>query len=521
MPCYLLRIPIELRFRIYGFLLPDSPIPAQRQPSGALRSDFQRPNIAIMRVNRQIHDEAADLLYGQTPFCIAVSDKGTTICNAFQLNPPNRPTSLTPGLAHVPIPGAHALQDYQMQLMLLEQQNMRRKIMACRQQSAMNNLHVRTMPPQLEMFESIKPQSIHRHVDPGNGYGPIWQHPFNSYFDMIRSFHVEIEHPDGAQNINKIAMQQQHTHPATQRPSGEFLETQLYEACDQLHQLVGRFDQVQPNINHLQISIRIAAYDTREEAVAAAKLLLRPFSRLRSVNSPKIVSVNWNRCELMPHLPAHAFYKAEISLLQSKRLEEFIQRWSSSVTSSGDPPPPSSIMRGYWLLYEMVSDIVCHIGSKSNELVQSLRRARVSREADDLLGLREEYEGILQQWNEHSAKQRSLEENIEYSAALLTSVIYNETELTASQNSRTSGKAKMEDISPRIDQDGTRYSMQDGMVRTQLMTPKLVSSLLCRQAYKLTFGRCSTLELMRSTPTVNQRNMRRITCLHHESKLWN
>src|SRR3978361_476262 len=49
MTCYLLKIPIELRFRIYGLLLPDMPVAALFKNSTGLRSDGGTVYTSLLR----------------------------------------------------------------------------------------------------------------------------------------------------------------------------------------------------------------------------------------------------------------------------------------------------------------------------------------------------------------------------------------------------------------------------------------------------------------------------------------
>lgn len=116
-PCYFLELmPIELRIRIYGYLLPGKEVPAnaEEEYQAAARDSTlgsgafgfkHRAQMAICRVNRQIHDEAAGLLYGSSAFTISLDEKGLRMCNS------------TPTTLSVTLPGVranHALQDYQM-----------------------------------------------------------------------------------------------------------------------------------------------------------------------------------------------------------------------------------------------------------------------------------------------------------------------------------------------------------------------------------------------------------------------
>lgn len=79
--CCLLKLPVEIRCRIYRLLLPDTDIPARFSGSTSLTTDGERVYTAILRVNRQIHEEAARLLYGTNVFVVEVSEGMLSMCN--------------------------------------------------------------------------------------------------------------------------------------------------------------------------------------------------------------------------------------------------------------------------------------------------------------------------------------------------------------------------------------------------------------------------------------------------------
>lgn len=79
--CHFLKIPIEIRCRIYQLLLPDTNIPPRFAASRSLTADGRQVHMAILRLNHQIHDEAARLLYCTRVFAIQVSDSTLSMCN--------------------------------------------------------------------------------------------------------------------------------------------------------------------------------------------------------------------------------------------------------------------------------------------------------------------------------------------------------------------------------------------------------------------------------------------------------
>lgn len=81
--CYFLELPVELRCRIYGYLLPEKDIPPRFCRCPVHRRDVCA---AILRVNKQIHDEATRLLYCTSVFTIQVSEGLLTMCNTSMQN---------------------------------------------------------------------------------------------------------------------------------------------------------------------------------------------------------------------------------------------------------------------------------------------------------------------------------------------------------------------------------------------------------------------------------------------------
>jgi hypothetical protein len=79
--CYFLKIPIEIRCRIYRLLLPATDIPARFYTWRSLTTHIEQVYTAILRVNHQIHEEATSLLYGTNIFAIAVTEDMLSMCN--------------------------------------------------------------------------------------------------------------------------------------------------------------------------------------------------------------------------------------------------------------------------------------------------------------------------------------------------------------------------------------------------------------------------------------------------------
>ena len=81
MACYFLKIPIEMRLRIYQFLLLDKSISA-RCGNSSLISDGGGVYTVILYINHQIYDEAAGLFYNIKAFTIELFKDSLRIYNS-------------------------------------------------------------------------------------------------------------------------------------------------------------------------------------------------------------------------------------------------------------------------------------------------------------------------------------------------------------------------------------------------------------------------------------------------------
>lgn len=78
--CYFLKIPLEIRFQIYGYFFLEGPVPA-RFGFDNICPRYIPQRTAILRTNRQIHEEATRQLYGSTNFTVEVYISGLMMCN--------------------------------------------------------------------------------------------------------------------------------------------------------------------------------------------------------------------------------------------------------------------------------------------------------------------------------------------------------------------------------------------------------------------------------------------------------
>ncbi len=401
MTCHLLKIPIEMRLRIYGFLLPDKPIPARYRNSRCLTSYDGRVYTALLRTNHQIHDEAVRLLYAARTFTIELAADGLIMCNS----PKN--------FAHS---GNNALQDYQMQLMLLEQQNKKRLMMARHEQGNMNNNG--------SSSSSHRPLIICNELPTGPSIvpytsGPVepaWYPPLSvDYFNMIQSFLVEILFPPQSDQNSSSRRE-------SPEAAAEALESKLYDYCDHLHKLVGRFRLMQRPLAKLKIILKLGKTQMkREEAMSAAQVLLRPFQRLRNVGKPEIPLILINdfedrEVELLNH-------RERTSLILDQHFFDYLNYWLSDLSSSG-PSLGSPVFEAYWQLERLLSGIKSHHSDgKFVQFTRLLHTARVAREADDLPSFRAVWDLVLTIWFDYVNDQKRLRSNVSLSIDAIESTI--------------------------------------------------------------------------------------------------
>ncbi|KAL8786539.1 MAG: hypothetical protein Q9195_008170 [Heterodermia aff. obscurata] len=67
-------LPLEIRLQIYGYLLPYSVTSSAPKPHGKEITVWRAGNITILATNRQIHEEAAAVMYGDSWFWFSIDD---------------------------------------------------------------------------------------------------------------------------------------------------------------------------------------------------------------------------------------------------------------------------------------------------------------------------------------------------------------------------------------------------------------------------------------------------------------
>jgi hypothetical protein len=381
--CYFLKTPTEIRLRIYQYLLPGRDIPARHAWFHHHEGDGERLFRNILLVNHQIHEEAIGVLYGNRLFNIEFDGHSWRMCN------------LPPESAQYPYPGIgnHALPDYQMQLMLLEQQNKKRLMMA----------------RGVSYNYSSSGQSVHAGSSSSSATGPVepvWAPPISQrHFNLIQSFRIQIVF----------------AFPGQPRSSDEKpVESKLYEYTDHLHSLIGRLRLLQKPIVCLEVAIKFEniPFLEKKTAFSSAQILLRPFRRLRNVTRPGVSSIEMTdannlQIELLP-----TWNLNEVDRNFAEYVEYWFRDLSSDESRIEDPP----IFDAYWELKKLLGSINqhCYNQPKLDEFVDLLHAARIVREDDNLPQFREIWDRVVNVWFDYL----NYEKEFQSSVALSIDAIY-------------------------------------------------------------------------------------------------
>lgn len=346
--CYFLEVPVEIRLIIYQYLIPDQPVQARCFGTRSLRQDRTPVSTAIFRVNKTIHEEVADLFYGQTTFDIDVT------------NIQDSNAAATPSISMCYAKDERfSLGDYQMQLMLLEQ------------------LRARTAASRTTPSRPTRQETLATGIE--HVFTP-WQPSLSlRYFHKIRYFRINIRF-----DTPKMS-------PSASN-SSQTAETIVAEAernllCDYLHRLVERLvTNNQSSLRNLDISIRIQGISDDDDAranskaIAHCQALVNPIRRLRS-RTASLASLirtgNGNREINM--LPVHP--KEEDSI------NRFVQSCCAELTDSLVPPPRNPVLVQFGQLAEFVSKMGQHPFWRETDIEEMeilLSYGRSAREANDM-----------------------------------------------------------------------------------------------------------------------------------------
>lgn len=398
--CYITKIPLEIRLRIYRYLLPRKPLQA-RAPFYTFDGD-RSMNLAILRVNRQIFRETTGLFYGTGPFTIRVSRSAITMCNVrtphvMSAKPEPRPGS------------GNTLQDYGMQL-ILHEQKMKRQRMVVRElvEEAQSNTSAHSVLSDPSSPQYVQGGSVGNTTASGTfpsvGYqattssfaismrGPWWEPPIPRYFGMIPSFIIDID-------ITSMGLASGYNNDTGAMRNSEEVKHTIFDYCDHLHRLMGILKL--QSLNGVQVQIRFGnLLKTREEALDTARLLLNPFRRLRNIPNPEVTLIALG--EQQPELVIHN------TIIDG--LGEYGATWCEEIRSS-NPVESSVVFDTYWPLARMVYSIKDQYwwDRRVEQLMQFIQLARISREDDDLFMFREAWNGVVNIWKDLLNTQRSYE----------------------------------------------------------------------------------------------------------------
>jgi hypothetical protein len=230
---------------------------------------------------------------------------------------------------------------------------------------------------------------------------------------MIQSFLVEIVLP--LQSGPKLP-----GHQGSPEEVAKALELKLYDYCDDLHKLVGRFRLTQRPLAQLKIVIKLGKIE-REEAISVAQVLLRPFERLRNVGKPEFPLIFINdredrEIDLLKHADCASY-------ILGQNFYEYLNHWVSDLSSSGPSLSPP-VFEAYWQLERLLSGIRSHHSDvKFGQFTKLLHTARVAREVDDILSFKAVWDLVVKIWSEYVNDQRLFRSNVALSIDTIGSII--------------------------------------------------------------------------------------------------
>ncbi|CZR52085.1 uncharacterized protein PAC_01962 [Phialocephala subalpina] len=398
MTCHFLKVPIEMRLRIYQLLLPDRPIPARYEKS-SLTSDGGGVYTAILCVNRQIHDEAAGLLYRTRAFSIELLGDWMSMCNLSQ----NFTQNSSFGYKH------HALEDHQWQQMILGQQGL---FMARQGRRILGGASSSAHTPTIRGNQS---HAKSPNFDSNVPVEPIREPPLSKrYFNMIQSFRIEIVLPSPS------AWWLPNSDAASHKAS----MSRLLDYCDHLHRLIGRLRIIQRPIARLEIVIRFGnAYLNRRDVFPIAQFLLRPFRRLHNVAKPDLLSITIQDSLGEVELLTRDWASSPAGGKLAAYLEHLFEHMSSS-----QPPPELPVFKVYWQLERLLSymkEHYRHAHPKIGKITGLLYAARFAREVEDLSSFRAIWNQVVDIWSDCLNEHVEFQSNVALSINAIHSTVQN------------------------------------------------------------------------------------------------
>lgn len=363
--------------------------------------------MAILRVNSMIHDEVARQLYGRKTFEIQISRHFLTMCNGAR-----QQTARMPSLSSS-TSGNHALQDYQLQLMLLEQQNKKRLMMARQEQDNGNpGLNIgyaatatRSQPPLKVPIPFVYDIN-----------GPSWTQPIaDRYFNMIRSFRISFDVPAAStfgQPITQIGFGSLSVDMLKAR------KVIIHELTDHVHRLVGRLQKLPTKNLRLEIDMAFQTiYPEISDAHSDVGLLLAPFTRIGKRATFKTEKVIMGKSSTSNNDPIELYPRKSGPSAngQYDRFIDFMRRWPAEISQSEPSLEMMKILKDYWRLEKLVTGInsQCPNTIIFDQFTGLCEEARLAREAVDAELFEKVRTAVVHIWAEYTRSQRAFQDGVD------------------------------------------------------------------------------------------------------------
>jgi hypothetical protein len=403
-PSYFLNLPVEIRFEIYDYLLPNKTVSAtcNEWERGLFRLRHHNEPVAVqlLLVNKKIHDEVIAQLYSHATFEICVANfvrerlprRALKRCGHIQICRASPVENVDVNYPPV-FESRHALQDYQIQLMLLEQQNKKRL-----------------------MAPLYNPYSTSASFDRGNTK-PVdciikpWT-PRNVVLKNLlrmRDFEINIEFQ---------------IPPYFQAGHTDYVD--MHEFCDLLNTLSDRLATFASSIRRIKVSITLIILFPSKvlgqvDVSILSRMFLQPFGRLRGIGTAHVTSIvtkflfppensrvsSTSRDASARDPIVQKFYPHVYISSADFQDWMFIKTWETDITQSGPPIIPE-VYSKYMKLASMVSKMSLHGGwmpAEREGLMNTMHRARIARENEDLKELQAQHRVVLELLASHRKQQ--------------------------------------------------------------------------------------------------------------------
>lgn len=342
--CYFLNLPVEIRLMIYEYLIPDKIVPSQWFRWGSFRHDRASISTAIFRVCKSVHEEFADLFYGQTTFEIQVTnDRDVNAIFMCNKDPKYRPQLM--------------FMDH-----LASSRQMRSRLSASR------------TAPSRPTIPKLLASGIKYDFKP-------WKPSVSmQYFQRIRSFRFEISFATSKSPLGAGSN--------SQSAANILVEAERNILCDYLHRLVECLViNNQVPLRSLDINIRILGLSDRSipqvnsKAIEHCQALFNSIRRLRTRTVTAACLIK----------SSNGDYR-EIDLLaippnNENSINKSLETYCEELTSMALPQLKSLVLVRYGQLTEIVSQMSQHPYWRETDLEDMdfiLHNGRSAREADDI-----------------------------------------------------------------------------------------------------------------------------------------